>query len=165
MNEAGIFLSTSFLAKLSAPTRAEILKQMGLESSAKVASENLSHETFDGPTDGPAELTVALVRRLTDGLGAKTMGALRVIAKSDSPEFRLSDVVAATEGAESYRDLRAVWGALTRRTHKILDDAQADLVWWNTQEEFDDDEAYVDHVGRVARLTHQSLRVHFREKP
>jgi hypothetical protein len=167
MNESGLFLSIPFFAKLSPATRDEIMTQMGLGSptTAIPAPDAFSGVTHDAAIDseGPAELTGALVRKLTDHLSPKTLGALRLIAKSDLPEIRMSDAIASTEGAESYLDMKGVWSALTRRTRTILGDKNADLIWWNNPQ-YDADGSYVDNVGRVAPLTHQSLRAYFSAK-
>lgn len=164
MNESGLLLSIPFFATLSSGTRDEILTQLGLvgPAMAVAAQEAASGAPLDAAMDseGPAELTAALVRKLTDGLSPKTMGVLRLIAKHDMPEIRMSDAIAHTEGAENYRDMTGVWSALTRRTRAILGDEQVALIWWNNPE-YDANGGYVDNVGRVARLTHQSLRAYF----
>ena len=111
--------------------------------------------------DGPAELTIAFVRKLTDKLSEKTLNALKVIAQSDTPQFHMKDVIDATNGADDYMGMRGVWSALTRRTRNILNDSDADLIWWVGEPINDADGNYVDHVGEVAALTHESLKTHF----
>ncbi len=159
MNGTGIYLSMDSYFELSQSAQAEIQAQMGLKNppSSTIETGGLLPST----EEGPVELTVALVRRLTEKLGGKTSTALRVIAQSDAGEFRMSQVIGAIEDAENYMDVRAVWGALTRRTRKILDDRDADLIWWEGDGVYNNAEDYVDHVGRVSPLTHRSLRTHF----
>lgn len=159
MNGTGIYLSMDSYFDLSASAQAEIQALMGLRAlpSSTVETTGL-HPAME---EGPVELTLALVRRLAEKLGSKTTAALRVIAQSDTGEFRMSEVIGAIEGVENYMDIRAVWGALTRRTRKILDDKSADLIWWEGDGVHDDAGEYVDHVGRVSPLTHRALRAHF----
>jgi len=164
----GLLLSTSAFNSLSAFAQLEVLGSMGLGGIGfrAVADAPLT----DAPTaippardggEGPVELTVALVRKLTDKLGDKTLNALKIIARSDSPQFHMKDVIAGTEGAKNYMDMRGVWSALTRRTRKIMDDSEVDLIWWIGDSIFDDEGDYIDHLGAISPLTHQSLRSHF----
>ena len=155
----GIYLSIDSYFELSQSAQAEIQAKMGLKAPPPSTIEPAG--LAPAMEEGPAELTVALVRRLAEKLGGKTSTALRVIAQSDAGKFRMSEVIGAIEDAETYMDVRAVWAALTRRTRKILDDREADLIWWEGDGVYDDDEEYVDHVGRVSPLTHRSLRAHF----
>jgi len=73
----------------------------------------------------------------------------------------MKDVIDATSGADDYMGMRGVWSALTRRTRNILNDSDADLIWWVGEQIIDADGNYVDHVGEVAALTHESLKTHF----
>ena len=102
-----------------------------------------------------------MVRKLTASLSDKTLNALKVIAQSDSPQFRMKDVIDKTVGAETYMDMRGVWSALTRRTRNIMDDRDVDLFWWLGESILDKDGNYVDHIGAVSPMTYHSLRTHF----
>lgn len=166
MTSSGLLLSTSAFQSLSASAQREVLKSIGLEvgsisTLAPAKSVDGGHNAVSRPTDGPVELTLAMVRKLTENLSDKTLTALKIIASSGSPQFHMRDVIEGTAGASNYMDVRAVWSALTRRTRKITDDLDADLIWWVGDEIYDDDDAYVDHVGAIAPLTYQSLRTHF----
>ncbi len=156
---SGIYLSMDSYFELSQSAQAEIQAQMGLKAPQPSTLETAG--LVPSTEEGPVELTVALVRRLAEKLGGKTSTALRVIAQSDAGEFRMSEIIGAIEDAENYMDVRAVWGALTRRTRKILGDQDAALIWWEGDGVYDDAEEYTDHVGRVSPLTHRSLRTHF----
>lgn len=156
----GIFLSTAAFQGLSTGAKQEVLACIGVGTAPK----SPRHDPARGVTyraadeDGPVELTVALVRKLTDKLSPKTLNTLKLIAANEGPEFRLNGIVAATDGAQNYLDLRGVWSALTRRTRNITDE-NADLIWWDAVP--DDAGGPIDHVGRIAPLTHNSLRTHF----
>lgn len=156
----GLLLSSEAFKSLSATTQQEVLASIGLggvASLARGASDPIPSQ--DG--DGPVELTVAMVRKLTANLSEKTLTALKIIARSDGPEFHMKDVIAGTDGAKDYMDMRGIWSALTRRTRKITGDAGADLIWWVGEPIDDAGEKYVDHIGSLSPLTHQSLRTHF----
>lgn len=120
---------------------------------AGVDGSGIALQHYRDPDDGPVELTLSLVRRLAaQPINYKTLKVLRLIARSETPEFQLKDAIEAVEGA----DLQGVWSGLTRRTRKILNDPRALLIWWRGE---DDDGLY--HIGEVSRLTHASLRKHF----
>jgi len=163
MTNCGLLLSTAAFDSLTLSAQSEVLSAMGLggvgQGGDAVASSKPAPQTVD--EDGPPELTLAFVRKLTDKLSDKTLTALKVIAQSDTPQFHMKDVIDATSGASSYMDLRGVWSALTRRTRKILSDSDADLIWWDGQTFRDEEENYVDQIGRVSTLTHTSLKTHF----
>lgn len=168
----GLFLSNATLAGLTQRTQREILEHFGVVISAMTqspvttgsASPQPAHPPANIPVQdgsGPPDFTVAMVRRLTKGISKKTLAALRVIAKSDTPEFHMKDVIDAIDDAETYMDLRGVWSAITRRSRAILDDFEARLIWWEDEGIYDDDENYLDHIARVSPMTHQSLKAHF----
>jgi hypothetical protein len=163
MNNSGLLLSTAAFGDLTPSAQQEVLSVMGLvgvgPSSAAAQAIKAAPRTID--EGGPAELTLAFVRRLTDKLSEKTLIALKVIAQSDTPQFHMKDIIDATSGAVGYMDMRGVWSALTRRTRSILNDSNADLIWWDGEGIHDASGNYVDHVGKVAPLTHESLKVHF----
>jgi hypothetical protein len=167
MSINGFLLSTAAFQTLTPSAQSEVLASIGLDKSwAFAPAQPKSGSALAVPSasaldEGPVELTVAMVRKLTDRLSDKTLTALKVIAQSDSPHFHMKDVISATVGASNYMDIRAVWSALTRRTRNIMDDANADLIWWTGEEIYDGEGAYVDHVGSIAPLTYQSLRTHF----
>lgn len=163
MTNSGFLLSMTAFGGLTPSAQQEVLLAMGLSdngpSSAASPASKAAPRTTD--EDGPPELTLALVRKLTHKLSEKTLTALRVIAQSDSPQFHLKDVIAATDGANDYMDMRGVWSALTRRTRNILNDRDADLIWWDGQTFRDKDDNYVDQILRVSERTHESLKSHF----
>lgn len=163
MTNSGFLLSTAAFGGLTPSAQQEVLLAMGLSgigpSSAASPASKAAPRNID--EDGPAELTLAFVRKLTDKLSDKTLNALKVIAQSDTPQFHMKDVIDATSGADDYMGMRGVWSALTRRTRNILNDSDADLIWWVGEQINDADGNYVDHVGEVAALTHESLKTHF----
>lgn len=155
----GIYLTVSTFNALQANTQAEILSVAGFTGGA-VNHSVAAAETTD--EDGPSALSPLMVRKLTEKLGDKTLSVLRTIAQNESATFRLKDIIAATDGAETYTDLRGVWSALTRRTRKILNDPDAILIWWDDNGTYDAKGDYIDHVMSVAPSTHQSLRSYFK---
>jgi len=163
MTNSGFFLSMTAFGSLTPSAQQEVLSAMGLNglghNIAVFPSTVAAPRALDD--DGPAELTLAFVRKLTDKLSDKTLNALKVIAHSDTPQFHMKDVIDATSGANDYMGMRGVWSALTRRTRKILNDSDADLIWWVGEQINDADGNYVDHLGEVAALTHESLKTHF----
>ncbi len=156
--ESSILIPVAAVHGFTRSTKLELLTFLGLEASGDIAAPQMERET----EEEPVELTVATVRKIAAGLGGKTTAALKVIAQSETNEFHLKDVVEAVEGAENYLDLRGVWSALTRRTRGIINDSEAELIWWNDEAIRDEDGEYIDHVGRVARLTHASLQAYFK---
>ena len=163
MTNSGFLLSTTAFGGLSPSAQGEILAALGLSglSLSDTTSPAAKAVARKIDEDGPAELTLAFVRKLTDKLSEKTLTALKVIAQSDTPQFHMKSVIDATSGADDYMDMRGVWSALTRRTRNILNDSNADLIWWIGEQINDADGNYVDHVGEVAALTHESLKTHF----
>lgn len=163
MTNSGFLLSTTAFGDLTPSAQQEVLSVMGLnglgQGSSGMPSASAAPRAADD--DGPAELTLAFVRKLTDKLSEKTLNALKVIAQSDTPQFHMKDVIDATSGADDYMGMRGVWSALTRRTRNILDDSDADLIWWVGEQINDAGGNYVDHLGEVAALTHESLKTHF----
>jgi len=155
---AALIMPMSIFADLSKQTRSEIMEAMMDGSSASSLTSHSNSQTSD--SEGPAELTKALVRKLTSTMGGKTTNALRAIAEGDR-RFRSSTVLAATGDADLLKDLRAVWAAITRRTRNVLNDPDADLIWWDEDGIFDKDGEYIDHEGEVSEITHNSLRAHF----
>ncbi|RVT93149.1 hypothetical protein [Sphingomonas crocodyli] len=169
MTEPAFIIPLNVVKSFSATTQSEIFAYYGAtaipegdrplapQPAAPFASPPVVAMAGD---EVPAELTLALVRKLADRLSEKTLIALRIIAQSETRQFHLKDVVAATPGAKDYMDLRGVWSALTRRTRNILGDSKAELIWWVGDHIYEGDD-YVDHIGEVAPLTHNSLRTFF----
>jgi hypothetical protein len=163
MNESVLMLSVTDIATLSPLAQEELVnlffRRAGGRPAALPVDDAELAEVNPGDEDGPADLTVALCRKLIAApIHEKSLAALRVIAESPTPEFHLADAVKAAPGAEEPNDLRGVWSGLTRRTRNILGDDSADLVWWEGEAILDEDDNYVDFVGRVSALTHQSLK-------
>lgn len=163
MTNSGFLLSTAVFGGLTPSAQQEVLSAMGLSgiTQSNSASPPAPSGVHAIDEDGPPELSLAFVRKLTDKLSEKTLTALKVIAQSDTPQFHMEDVINATNGASNYMHLRGVWSALTRRTRKILNDSDADLIWWDGKTFRDAQENYVDQIGRVSALTHTSLKTHF----
>lgn len=152
----GIFLSSASIGALSASARREVLQAVGLSEGVTVAS-------LDNPVelDGPAELSVAMARQLiAEPISDKSVAILRTIALSATPQFHQNDAINSVPGAETYLDIKNVWSGITRRTRSILDDKTAELVHWDYEGIYEGEE-YVDHIGRVAPITHRSLRAAF----
>ena len=76
----------------------------------------------------------------------------KIIARSDSPQFHLKDVIAGTAGAKDYMDMRGVWSALTRRTRNIMDDGEVDLIWWTGDPIDDDDGKFASNCKETLQL-------------
>jgi hypothetical protein len=120
------------------------------------------------PTDGSAsddeeededfaELSPRQARDFYQGCGEKTRKAVEAIARSSTHRFHVADIAKAV-GVPA-RDLRGVWGGLTRRTQTILDDVDAYLIHWHDgTQKYADDGSYIDQIGEVTEMTHQSLR-------
>ena len=152
------------LFAMSESTQTEVFAYLGFPGSGRpiLNSDEAVRPVPQGAIvqdqENPADFTVAMARRLiADPISPKSLAVLRVIAESETPQFHLKDAVAAAPETESYSDLKGAWSGLTRRRRKILGDGTADLGWWD-KEAIYDGETYVDHVGRVSPLTHQSLR-------
>lgn len=155
---AALVMPMSIFASLSTEAQAEIMGAMMNGAAPSTLSSPVASEM--DRDEGPAELTKALVRKLTSTMGEKTTNALRAIAEGDR-RFRSSTVLNATGGADLLKDLRGVWAAITRRTRTVLGDSDVDLIWWDEDGQYDDDGNYIDHEGEVSELTHKSLRAHF----
>lgn len=158
-----ILLSSTTLARFSEPTRREILDHYGAittEPVPRAADRSAVIAPAAGDEEGPPDLTVAMVRKLTKNVSDKTLSALRIIGHSDGPVVHLKDVLAAVAGANEPIDLRGVWSAITRRTRAVLGDPEASLIWWEDEGVYEGDE-YVDHIGRVSPMTHKSLKTYF----
>ncbi|GFZ98682.1 hypothetical protein GCM10010923_03620 [Blastomonas marina] len=152
----GIFLSSASIGALSPSARREVLQAVGLSEGVAVAS-------VDDPVefDGPAELSVGMARQLiAEPISDKSVAILRTIALSATPQFHQKDAINSIQGAETYLDIKNVWSGITRRTRSILDDKTAKLVHWDYEGIYEGEE-YVDHIGRVAPITHRSLRAAF----
>lgn len=154
-----LLLSTTTLAGFSEATRLEILEHFSISISDVSTDEDALAALAPDDADGPPDLTTGLVRKLTKGVSDKTLSALRAIAKSPTPEFHQKDVLAAV-GASGYMEARGVWSAITRRLRSIVGDPDAYLVWWEDEGIYDGED-YIDHIGRVSPMTHQSLKAHF----
>ncbi len=165
MTDAALLLPFAAIRRFSATTQREILAFAGLGGGPALAAEAappLPEAPADAENDGPAGFTQGMVRRLiAHPIDPKTLAVLRTIAEGPTPTFRLKDVVAAAPGATEPGDLRGAWSGITRRARRILDDPEAALIWWEGKGVFDEEGRYTDHVGRVAALTHRSLRAAF----
>ena len=164
MNIPAAVLPFQALFAMSESTQTEVFAYLGFLGSGRpiLNSDEAVRPAPQGAIvqdeENPADFTVAMARRLiADPISPKSLAVLRVIAESETPQFHLKDAVAAAPETESYSDLKGAWSGLTRRTRKILGDGTAELIWWD-KEGIYDGETYVDHVGRVSPLTHQSLR-------
>lgn len=149
-----ILLDADDIAKLEKATRDDIFKLVGI---GKSVPDNLLEDDLP-------ELPIALVRKLVAGLSDKTLGVLKEIAskgkvEESSATFRMSELIKATNGAESYLDLSGVWTALTKRTRKIYSDPEAYLIRWDSPT-YENDE-YADQVGHISLMTYRSLKKHF----
>jgi len=163
MNEPALVIPYSALTTLTAGTRSELAALLGLPlEGASQAPAAATPRSPASENDGPADLTTAMARKLIAApISPKSLAVLRVIAEGETPEFHLADAINAAPEATSYLDIRGAWSGITRRARKILGDAEADLIWWEGEGIYDDDDNYVDHLGRVSSLTHQSLRAAF----
>ena len=164
MSEPAFLIPASGFRRLSPTAQTEIRALLGCDAPTGLPTASPRHlapATYED--GGPVDLTVAMVHKLADGLGDKTKAVLRVVATSNYPTFHMRDVISAVDGAETSRDLRAVWAALTRRTRKICDDDEAFLFAWEPEtDEYNEAGEYIDHIGYVSDLTHRSLRAYFR---
>jgi len=165
MNQASILIPCAALATFSPATRDELLAFAGLAipiEGSRSGEEGTIQQRSAANEAGPPDFTAAMARKLiAEPISPKSFAVLRVIAASSSPEFHLADAIKAAPDAETSSDLRGAWSGITRRARKILADSDADLIWWEGDAVFDPDGNYVDHVGRVSPLTHQSLRTAF----
>ena len=164
MMEPAFLIPRKAMRGFSQSTQDELIAYLGVGPIAGTAASGAQPPVVApgraAGEEGPVELTLALVRKLTDRLSDKTLTALRIIAQSKTHQFHMKDVIYATDGAKTYMDLRGVWSALTRRTRNILDDGDAELIWW-VGENIYDGKDYVDHIGEVAPPTHSALRSFF----
>ena len=158
--EATITIPASKLNLLPASVRQQLLELL-TSSAPALDRSNGAESSHYTETDGPAELTGGLVRKLTEKLSEKTLTTLRIIAESDHGKFHMKDVINAIPDAETYRDVIGVWSALTRRVRKVVGDQDAYLILWLGEGQYDNEGNYVDHEGEVAPITHQALRAHF----
>lgn len=160
-----ILIPCADLATFSSPTRNEILGYAGLGSwngASPINLEASNPQPVAPDGDGPPDLTAAMARKLIAApISPKSTAVLRVIAESATPEFHLADAISAAPDSVSYLDLKGAWSGITRRARKILDDNDADLIWWEGDPTYDPAGNYIDQVGRVSTLTHQSLRTAF----
>jgi hypothetical protein len=162
MNEAALIIPCAALATFTAATRTELLEFAGLATGSG-STDGTPDADVSGPSpareESPPEMTVAMARKLIAApISPKSLAILRTVAESETPQFHLADAVRAAPGAATYLDIRGAWSGITRRARKILGDSDADLIWWESDATYDTAGNYVDHVGRVSSLTHQSLR-------
>ena len=104
---------------------------------------------LDNDDDGPADLSVAQVKKLVSACSEKTIDVLREIIEFPVAGFGLSELEERCD-AES-TGLKGCWTGLTRVTRRILEDPEAMLIDWSA---FGDD----SDRGRVSAATHASLR-------
>ncbi len=159
-----ISIPATDISQFSETTQIELLRYLGfskekIEGNSFVPTQN-REGVMSSTEDGPVELTPLLIKKLTKNLSKNTLIALQVIARSKTEEFHIKDVIDAIEGAKDYMDLRGIWSGLTRRTRNILQDSDADFIWWG-DDKYDDDDNHIDQIGEVSKLTLKSLKSHF----
>lgn len=163
MNKATLTLTIADIEALSTAAREELQQLFfgALEQgvSNALAGQPEPVETASEILEGPADLTVAICRRLiAHPIHDKSLAILRTIAQNETPRFRMADILATAPDAKEPNDLRGAWAGLSRRTRTILGNDEAEFVWWEGELIYDDAHKYVDRVGRVSVITHQSLR-------
>ena len=163
MFNAAVVIPTEMLNGFSLATRTEVWSALGMKNleTGIVVPVQAAINTSGSDDEGPPDLTPTMARKLIDPINPRSKEILRIIAQSETNVFRLKDVVAGVPNTKSYSDLRANWAGITRKVRKILDDQLADLIWWDASGIVDEDDNYVDHVGRVSDMTHKSLRIAF----
>lgn len=145
--EMGLWLSQAVFRSLPEHIQQELLKHLhGLPGSS--SGDPITPP--EGDEGGPADLSVAQVKRLLDGCSEKTKQVLQAIASGPGPEFHLSDI--AQEMNTEVSGLAGAWGGITRRVRTVLGDRGADFVWW------DETEDGRDYTGRISPMTYRSLR-------
>ncbi len=164
----GLLLSSTAFNTLSAPAQQEVLASIGLNGISLGYAIGTVPDNADTPNlltsadgEGPVELTIAMVRKLTKTLSGKTLNTLKIIASGESPQFHLKDVIERTEGASDRIHMRSVWAGLTRRTRTVMGEPKVILIRWAGGAIRDEDGDDIDHLGTISPLTHQSLRAHF----
>ncbi|SLK07484.1 hypothetical protein [Novosphingobium mathurense] len=149
----------SFSKEVQAELMAYYRLRIGVDVEPHATATSNAVSVEDNVLEGPADLTVAFARKLiAEPIHPKTLAVLRAIAASPSPVFQFADALAAAPNATTYRDIRGTWSGITRRTRNILNDPDADLIWWEGEPVYSDDGTYIDQQGRVSQLTHQSLQ-------
>jgi len=150
-----LIISHRVFHSLSRELRKELLEKLqaapgsGSDDVPFVEATNVL-DSADGE-EGPVELSVAQTKKLLAGCGDKTRTALEVIARNPSNCFLLSQI--ADELSCEHNELRGVWGGITRRVRNVLDDPEADFIWWSPTDD--------DYEGQVAEITHRSLKKAF----
>lgn len=162
----GIFITGERIASLGKEQQAWLLslvtgeKAPSLDMGAPVLDVTKSTNgsvNDEGDDEDFAELSPRQARDFYQGCGEKTRKAVEAIARSSSHRFQVADVAKAVGVPAG--DLRGVWGGLTRRTQTVLDDTDAYLIHWHDgTQKYADDGSYIDQVGEVTEMTHQSLR-------
>ena len=145
-----ILLSLSALSGFSPATQSEVMDYIKSQLSIEEGAPSAGMEE----EDEPADLSVAQVKKFVERCSDKTRTALRVIAEADASGFTLP-MVAKVLGVDlDVADLRGVWGGITKRVRTVLDDPEANLIWWVQ----DDQNQW---IGHVSAMTHRSMRKAF----
>lgn len=164
----GIFITGDRIASLAKEQQAWLLSLVtggGAPSPGEVgelvldenAGTNGSAKGGEQEDEDFAEFSPRQARDFYQGCGEKTRKAVEAIARSSTNCFQVAEVAKAVGVPAA--ELRGVWGGLTRRTQTIVDDVDAYLVHWHDgTQKYADDGSYIDQVGEVTEMTHQSLR-------
>jgi hypothetical protein len=168
MSDPCFIIPISRMSELPIEARSAIYNMFGMSLSSplkQVSAASMDLTAVPVPAlvaeEGPPELTVAMIRKLTKNpIATKTLAMLRAIATSPTPKFDQNHLVRSVEGVSTYRDLAGSWSGITRRVRLLLDDASAYLVWWDLDETADEG-ADGQWTGRVSKLTHDALRTYF----
>lgn len=163
MNDSGIYISAATVKSCSTAERAWLFGLLTGDGPAfpveqvDKKSPGAGAEPTEERDEHFAELSPGQARDYYGGCGDKTKKALEAMAASDSRFFQLADV--AKSVGVSAKDLRGVWGGLTRRLQTITGDPQAYLIDWTGGEpQHDDDDVYIDQRGELTEMTYRSLR-------
>ena len=156
MTENLFVITSSTFASLSKSSQDEIVRAMSGNPSVGRKAEPESALPLE-EDEHFAELSVGQAREFYSGCGLKTRKAIEVMARSETNEFHVADVAKALDVEPE--DLRGVWGGLTRRLQTITNDKGAYLINWELHEPVhDENDKYVDYIGVISELTHQSFR-------
>lgn len=148
------------LKRLPAAHRKAVLAAAAYSSQAEaeedfdsepVAAEDSTEEN----REDLARFSDKQMREFVKGVGPKTRTVLEAIAKM-KPRFQFSELLARLNIDESdWRELRGVWGGLTKRARTITNDGEVSFIIWSKWNPPND---VVDAVGEIDPSTHASLR-------
>lgn len=145
--EMGLWLSQATFQSLPKNIQDELVRRLHGASNSLSSVPAASSEDEDG---GPADLSVAQMKRFLEGCSDRTKQVLRAIANGSGPEFHLSDITREMKTEAS--GLAGAWGGITKRVRTVLADRSADFVWWDETEDGE------DYTGRISSMTYRSLR-------